>query len=144
MFHGYLDYFQKPPLGGRPNTKLGDHGILNAHNRWFVLFYYVWGHAWIKFRWNSIWLRPWSHMASHYTWGHVTTLRDFGGDLGRPFDTFFWALTLSWSHLLARVWSGAKGGFTPMLDMYIGECMLSVHDTNYNGIKNQRSWSKVN
>ena len=26
MFHGHLDYFQKPPLGGRPNTKPGDHG----------------------------------------------------------------------------------------------------------------------
>ena len=39
MFHGRLDYFQKPPLGGRPNTKPeGDHGTLNAHNRWFILF----------------------------------------------------------------------------------------------------------
>ena len=27
MFHGHLDEFQKPPLGGRVNTKLGDHGI---------------------------------------------------------------------------------------------------------------------
>jgi hypothetical protein len=33
MLHGHLDYFQKPPLGGKPNTKLGDHGTLNAHNR---------------------------------------------------------------------------------------------------------------
>ena len=33
MFHGHLDYFQKPPLEGRPNTKRGDHGIPNAHNR---------------------------------------------------------------------------------------------------------------
>ena len=32
MFHGHLDYFQKPPLGGRPNTKPGDHGTPNAHN----------------------------------------------------------------------------------------------------------------
>jgi hypothetical protein len=32
MFHGYLDYFQKPPPRGRPNTKLGDHGTLNAHS----------------------------------------------------------------------------------------------------------------
>ena len=35
VFHGHLDYFLKPPLGGRPNTKPGDHGILNAHNRLF-------------------------------------------------------------------------------------------------------------
>ena len=33
MFHGHLDCFQKPPLGGRPNTKpLGDHGTPNARN----------------------------------------------------------------------------------------------------------------
>jgi hypothetical protein len=39
-----------------------------------------------------------------YTWGSVTTLHDFGGELGRqPLDTFFWALTVSRSWLLARV-----------------------------------------
>ena len=32
MFHGHLDYFPKSPLGGRPNTKLGDHGTPNAHD----------------------------------------------------------------------------------------------------------------
>ena len=35
--------------------------------------------------------------------GFVTTLHDFGGVLGRPLNTFFWALTISWSRLLARV-----------------------------------------
>ena len=43
---------------------------------------------------------------SHYTWGSVTTPHDFGGVLGRPLDTFFWALTIPWSRLLAHVWSG--------------------------------------
>ena len=100
MFHGHLDYFQKPPLGGRPNTKPGDHGTPNAHNRWFILFYHVWGPAWIEIHWNSIWLRARSHMTSHYTWGSMTTLHDFGGVLGRPLDAFFWALTISWSWLL--------------------------------------------
>ena len=38
MFHGHLDYFQNPSLGGRLDTKLGDHDIPNAHNHWFVLF----------------------------------------------------------------------------------------------------------
>ena len=33
MFHGTLDYFQKPPFGGRSNTKLGDHGTPNVNNR---------------------------------------------------------------------------------------------------------------
>jgi hypothetical protein len=37
--HGHLDYFQKPSLGGRPTTKLGDHDTLNAHNHCFILFY---------------------------------------------------------------------------------------------------------
>ena len=37
MFHGHLDYLQKPLLGGRPNTKLGDHGTPIAHNLWFIL-----------------------------------------------------------------------------------------------------------
>ena len=31
-FHGHLDYFQKPPLGGRSSTKPGDYGTLNTHN----------------------------------------------------------------------------------------------------------------
>ena len=108
MFHGHLDYFQKPLLGGRPNTKPGDHGALNAHNRWFILINHAWGPARLESHWNSIWLRARSHMNSHYTWGSVTTLQDFGVVLGRPLDTFYRALTLSWSWLLACVWSGPK------------------------------------
>ena len=42
-------------------------------------------------------------MTSHYTRGSVTTLHDFGGVLGRPLDTFTWALAISRSRLLARV-----------------------------------------
>ena len=33
--HAHLDYFQKPPLGGRANTKPRHHGTPNAHNRLF-------------------------------------------------------------------------------------------------------------
>ena len=106
VFYGPLDYFQKPHLGGRPNTKLGDHGTPNAHNCWFILFYHVWGPSWIEIPWNSIWLSARSHITSHYTWGSMTTQHDFGGVLGRPLDNFFWALSISWSRLLARVWSG--------------------------------------
>ena len=32
VLHGPFDYSQKSPLGGRSNTKMGDHGIPNAHN----------------------------------------------------------------------------------------------------------------
>jgi hypothetical protein len=88
MFHGHLDDFQKPPLGGRPDTKSGDHGTLNIHNCWFILFYHVWIPAWIEINWNNIWLRVRSHMASHYTWRSVTTVHDLKGVLGRPLDTF--------------------------------------------------------
>ena len=110
-----LGLFQKPPLESRPNTKLGDHGTPNAHGCWFILFYHVWRPEWIKIHWNSIWLRARSHKTSHYTWGSVTTLYDFGGVLGQPLNTFFWVLTISWSWLLARAWSDpnlsiSKGG----------------------------------
>jgi hypothetical protein len=108
MFHDHLHYFQESPLAGRPNTKLGDHGTLNAHNCWFILLYHVRGPAWIEIHWNSIWLRTRSHMTLHCTWGSVTTLHDFGDVLIRPLDTFFWALTISWSRLLACVWSGSN------------------------------------
>ena len=47
-------------------------------------------------------------MTSHHTWGSVTALHDFGGMLGRPLDTLLWALTISWSRLLAYVWSGPE------------------------------------
>jgi hypothetical protein len=40
MFHDHLDYYQIPHLGGRPNTKPGDHGTSNAHNCCFIIFYH--------------------------------------------------------------------------------------------------------
>ena len=108
MFHVHLDCFQKPLLGGRPNAIPGDHGTPNAHNRCFILIYHVWGLTWIETHQNNIWLRAQSHMTSHYTWGPVTTLHDLRGVLGWPLDAFFWAPTISWSRLLALVWSGPK------------------------------------
>ena len=95
MFHGHLEYFQKPHLGGKPNTKPGDHGTPNSHSRWFTLFYHVWWPAWTEIHWNSIWLRARSRKTSHYTREPVATLQhDVGGVLGRLMDTFFWALTI--------------------------------------------------
>ena len=57
MFHGHLDCFPKPPLGGRPNTKPWDHGTPKAHNLWFTLFYHGWGPACIEIHRNNIWWR---------------------------------------------------------------------------------------
>jgi hypothetical protein len=34
-----------------------DHGTLNAHKRWFILYDHVCGPAWIEICWNNIWLR---------------------------------------------------------------------------------------
>jgi hypothetical protein len=83
MFHGHLTCFQKPRLGGRPNTEPGDHdGIPNAHNHWYIIFYHVQIPAWIDFHWVSIWLRVQSHMTSHYTLRLVTTLHDFDMAVG--------------------------------------------------------------
>ena len=69
-------------------------------------FYHTWGPACKEIHWNSIWLRARSHMASHYTWESMTTLHDVGGVVGTAFEHFRVALTISWSRLVARVWSG--------------------------------------
>ena len=58
----------------------------------------------IAFGWQT------GHTLLHTTLeGSVTTLHDLGGVLGRLSDPLFWALTISWSRLLAHVWSGPKG-----------------------------------
>jgi hypothetical protein len=36
-------------------------------------------------------------MTSHYAYEPMTTLHDVRSVLGQPLDTFFWALTISWS-----------------------------------------------
>ena len=64
-----LGLFSKTTSGGRPNINPGDHSSPNARNIWFILFYHVWGPAWIRIHWNCIWLRVRSHMTSHYAWG---------------------------------------------------------------------------
>jgi hypothetical protein len=109
MCHGHLGCFSKRPLGGsRPNKKPGDHGTPNAHKHCFILFYHVCGSTWIEVPWNNIWFKVRSHITSHSTWESVTKPHDIGRVLERPLDTFFWAPTLSWLRLLARVWSGPK------------------------------------
>jgi hypothetical protein len=58
MFHGHLDCFQKPLLGDRPDTKLGDHGTTEHSPLLVSLFYFImWGLAWVEIHWSSIWLR---------------------------------------------------------------------------------------
>ena len=81
MFHGRLDYFQEPLLGGRPkpgDTKPGDHATPNAHNHWFILLYHVWERTWIKIHWSSIWWRAshiWFHTTFEDPWPHYMILK---------------------------------------------------------------------
>jgi hypothetical protein len=63
--------------------------ILNSHECWFILFYHVWGLAWIDFRWNSIWLRARS------TYGFTIHLRV------RDRTTWFWrCVGMAFGHFL--------------------------------------------
>ena len=113
MFHGHLESFSKNHLlEVRPNTKLGDHGTFDAHSCWFLLFYQVWGPAWIEIHWNSSWLRARSHMTSHYTWASVTTLHDFGGGLGTAFGHFILGSQHFMVTALGSCVSGPKAHFT--------------------------------
>jgi len=82
----------------------------STYNYWFILFYHVGGPCMNR---NSLQ----EHLVEgpvtcdftlHYT-PPVITLNSFGGVVRWPWDTFFWVLTISWSQLLARVWSGPKG-----------------------------------
>ena len=62
----------------------GDYGIPNVHNCWFILFYHVWGFAWIEmaFGWGPchIWLHitledPWPHyMILEVSWDNLWKL----------------------------------------------------------------------
>ena len=51
-------------------------------------FNHVWGPTWIEVRWNSIWLKVWSHVTSHYIRVPVTTLRDVGSGFEMVFGHF--------------------------------------------------------
>ena len=107
MFHGHLDYFQKPSLVGRPNTKLWDHGTRTLTT--VGLFYFIvcedpHDYKFIEVAFGRGPGHIWLHTSVHFKIHDQTTR--FWRCLGRPLDTFFWALTISWSRPLARVWSG--------------------------------------
>jgi hypothetical protein len=106
-----------------------------SQNRWFILIYHVRGHAWIEFHRNSIQLRVQSRISSNHIWGSVTTLHNLGGVLGRPWDTFFWALTISWWGLLAFVWSGPQ---------FMNICLFIIQFNTSNACSNVLAkWLKI-
>jgi hypothetical protein len=109
-FHGHLDYSQKPRLACRPHTKnretIAPWTLITVG-----LFYFIMCEdpAWIDIHWNSIWLSTPGHIQLHTTlegpWPHYMSLEVCWDGL---WTLFFWALTISRSRLLARVWSGPK------------------------------------
>ena len=100
-----LGLFSKPPLGGRPNTKLGDHDTSSIYS--------ILSRMRIRMNknshWNGIWLRTRSHMTSHHTWGSVTPLHDFGGCFRTAFGHFSFGLSPSHGHGSWRVCVVALG-----------------------------------
>jgi hypothetical protein len=100
--------FPKPHVGGRPNTKPWDHGTPNAHNRYFILY-----SSCVRTRMDrNSWKK---HLVENpVTYGftlhlrvrdHTTWFWRYVGDDGL-WTLLFWAPTISWSRLLACVWSG--------------------------------------
>ena len=88
VFYGHLDYFQKPPPGGRPNTKTGRLCHSKSHNQCFIMFLscvktlHEYKFIEIAFGWgsNHIWLHttlegPWPHyIILEVSWDGLYTL----------------------------------------------------------------------
>ena len=111
MFHGHLDYFQKPPPGGRPYTKPGDHGTPDVHNHRFVSFYFIMCEGACEWKFTEITFcrGPRSHILHTALEGqrpHLMILEVSWNGLG---TLSFWALTILWSRHLARMWSDPLG-----------------------------------
>ena len=68
MFCGHLDYFYKPPLGGRHDIKPETMALQTLTTGNLLYFIMIKDPLeYIEIHCNNIWLRAWSHMTSHYT-----------------------------------------------------------------------------
>ena len=74
MFHSHLDYFRKPPLGGRPNTKIGR----------LLIF------ANATASWNS-----WAFCGRQYNCAAPPVWNQFLSARGTLWSIFMWFLSLS-------------------------------------------------
>ena len=102
MFHAHLDWFPKPPLGGRPNTKprCKNCGGRPWHSECSQLLIYSilscvrtrMNNSFIQ--WYSIWLRAPPHMTSHFIRESATILQYM--TLEVPWDGL-WALSFGLS-----------------------------------------------
>ena len=99
----------------------------DPHEQKFIEIASGWGHGHMSL-----------HTALEDPWPH---LHDVGGVLGRPLDTFFWALTISWSRLLARVWSGPCACERPVTWYSIHQSLSSFSsDTRQTGKASYWTW----
>ena len=89
MFHGHLDYFQKPPLQGGSNTNPDNHGTPNAHHHWFIPCDQVWGCCMNRKTFN------WHLVEGPVTYDFTLCLR------ARDHTTWFWkCLEIAFGHFL--------------------------------------------
>ena len=127
MFHGHLNYFQKPSLGGRPNTNPGDHGTPNAHNHSFILFYHVWRPTWTIVHWNNIGWGP-GHIRLHTTlespWPHYMILGVCWGGLW----TLSFGLSQFHGHGSWLVWEVALSFLACPLECF---CAVTTQDCTH-------------
>ena len=100
---GYVQHSVLGTQGHQSERGLGTDTKL-LYFRVIIIFYVTCGNF---SKWHFL-MRATSHTGlracDHYT---SSTLIGGKGGAG-PLDTFFWALTISWSWLWARVWSGPK------------------------------------
>jgi hypothetical protein len=87
--------FKNPPLGGRLDTKLGEHGTLKSHNHWFIRFYHAWGprvnatslkEHWIGWGPDMIWEVSWDGLWTHLLGPHNFMVMALGSCVQWPLD----------------------------------------------------------
>ena len=101
------DFYQKPPLGGRPYTKPWKAALQMLTTVDLPYFIMCEDMHENKFIQNNCWSRAWSHTTSQYTW--VTTQNDFGGVLWRPLSHFHLGSHNSMGTALGLRWSDPLG-----------------------------------
>ena len=97
--------FKKPPLGGRPNTKLETMALQHLT---LLCSNHVWGPRMNR---NSLKYQLIKDLVTYDFTLHLRACDHtpwFWKCLETTFGHFFWALIVSWSRVLTRVWSGPK------------------------------------
>ena len=100
--------FKNPPLGSRPNTKPRDFGTPNAHHRWIIPYYHMWGPACPVTYDFALHLRVWDH--TKRIWRR----------LGEPLIGHF--LLGSHNFMVTALW-------------VVGEVAISYNEVNVEGVQ---------